>query len=216
MEKIVMVPISDIKPYDKNPRKNDATVNKLVGLIPKVGFDVPLLLDKNNVIVKGHARYEAAKKLGMTEVPCIYTENDDNLNAFDRIADNKVHEFTQWDIEQRDHEIDMIDTDYDLSQLGFNLSSNDNFGFDFSDYEEEEQEDGEEEESYEEKRAKFLEYLKQHEDEVEMPVITTNHDLKSANQTVFDVFRSPDILVEVKCAHCGKTIMVRKDKFIEL
>ena len=85
-DEIIMVPIDKIIPYEKNPRKNSKTVELLVKVIPKVGFNVPLVLDTENVIVKGHARWLAAKQLGMTEVPCIYSYADPETIKADRIA----------------------------------------------------------------------------------------------------------------------------------
>jgi len=210
MDKIVMVKVADIKPYEKNPRFNDATVKKLVNIIPKVGFNVPLLLDKNNVIVKGHARYRAALELKMDEVPCIYTDNSDELNKFDRIADNKVHEFTVWDDEQLAHEVDMIDTDYDMSDLGvkaFTAESFDGFGFD-----DQEEYDGAGETDDEEKKRKFLEYLKEKENEIPTaPVITTQLEIDNAQEKAKKV--TSDIeMVKVVCEECGLEYYVRKGK----
>ena len=73
VNQIVMKKISEVKPYVRNPRKNDKTVNLLVEIIPKVGFNVPLVIDRNGIIVKGHARYSAAIRLGMEEIPCVVT-----------------------------------------------------------------------------------------------------------------------------------------------
>lgn len=215
MSKIEMIPIDQIHPYEKNPRINDETVKRLVHLIPRVGFNVPLLLDKNHVIVKGHARYKAALELHMTEVPCIITDNSDEINAFDRIADNKVHEFTKWDDVQRAHEIDMINTDYDLSELGLAVSSF--AGFPEFEFDEEEEDLSEEEElaSEEERRQKFLEYL-QNNQVPETPVITTQHDIDNAKVKVANVYLPEHELVKIKCQHCGHELIVRKDKYIEL
>ena len=64
-----MVKLSDIKPYEKNPRKNDEAVKYVAESIHEFGFKVPIVIDKNNVIVAGHTRYKAAKKLKLKEVP---------------------------------------------------------------------------------------------------------------------------------------------------
>lgn len=64
-----MVKLSDIKPYEKNPRKNDEAVKYVAESIREFGFKVPIVIDKNNVIVAGHTRYKAAKKLKLKEVP---------------------------------------------------------------------------------------------------------------------------------------------------
>lgn len=116
--KIVMMPVSRVKPYVRNPRKNDKTVALLVDIIPKVGFNVPLVVDKNGVIVKGHARFTAALRLGMTEVPCVVTDADEEAIKLDRIADNKISEFSEWVTDELLHEVDSLNIDFDLESLG--------------------------------------------------------------------------------------------------
>lgn len=113
IDKIVMKKLNEIKPYFRNPRKNDKTVEMLVKVIPQVGFNVPILIDKDGVIVKGHARYKAAFKLGMEEVPCVVTYANEEQIKLDRITDNKISELTEWLNEGLMHEIDTLD-------LGFN------------------------------------------------------------------------------------------------
>ena len=81
--------IQDLKPYEKNPRKNDEAVNFVAESIKQFGFKVPIIIDKNNVIVAGHTRFKAAKKLGISEVPCIVADDltEEQIKAF-RLADN--------------------------------------------------------------------------------------------------------------------------------
>lgn len=213
---IVMVPIDKINPYERNPRYNDETVKRLVNIIPRVGFNQPLLLDENYVIIKGHARFKAATQLGMDKVPCIISKNSDEINAFDRIADNKVHEFSKWDEVQRAHEIDMIDTDYDFRELGLSVDSmSDMPAFDFSDGDADESEDEDALMDEEERKRKFLEYL-QKNNVPETPVITTQHDIDHAKEKVANVYLPEHELVSIKCQHCGHELIVRKDKYIEL
>jgi len=114
---IVMVKIDDIKPYFNNPRKNDKTVEKLVELIPRIGFNVPILIDKNHVIVKGHARFKAAQKLGFKEVPCIISEASDELNKLDRIADNQISEYSEWLTENLEYELDALVENYEVLEF---------------------------------------------------------------------------------------------------
>lgn len=106
--KVIYLPIAEIKPYWKNPRINDATVDALIEAIPLIGFNQPILIDKHNVIVKGHARYTAAVRLQMKKVPCIVSDNPDEINKLDRIADNKVFELSYWDANAKPLEIDEI------------------------------------------------------------------------------------------------------------
>lgn len=117
--KIVMKKLSEVKPYVRNPRRNDKTVELLCKSIPKVGFNVPLVIDKNGVIVKGHARFTAAIRLGMHEVPCIITDADEEAIKADRILDNKIHEYSEYDNEEIKKEVDDINFDFDFSDLGF-------------------------------------------------------------------------------------------------
>ena len=66
---VQVIKLKDIKPYGKNPRKNDDAVPYVAESIKQFGFKVPIVIDKNNVIVAGHTRYKAAKKLGFKSVP---------------------------------------------------------------------------------------------------------------------------------------------------
>lgn len=112
VNKIVMKKLNEIKPYFKNPRKNDKTVEMLVKVIPQVGFNVPILIDKNGVIVKGHARYKAAFKLGMEEVPCVVTTASPEQINLDRITDNRISELSEWMEEGLLHELDTLDVKF--------------------------------------------------------------------------------------------------------
>lgn len=88
-----MLKLLDIKPYEKNPRKNDEAVKYVAESIKEFGFKVPIVVDKDMTIVAGHTRYKAAKKLGLNEVPVIVADDltDEQIKAF-RLADNKTGE----------------------------------------------------------------------------------------------------------------------------
>ena len=113
VNQIVMKKLNEVKPYFRNPRRNDKTVEMLVKVIPQVGFNVPILIDKDGVIVKGHARYKAAFKLGMEEVPCVVTNASEEQIKLDRITDNKISELSEWLDEGLAHEIDMLDISFE-------------------------------------------------------------------------------------------------------
>jgi len=87
---IVNKNINELKEYINNPRNNDNAVDYVANSIKEFGFKVPIVIDKNNVIVAGHTRYKASKKLGITEVPCIVADDltDEQIKAF-RLVDNK-------------------------------------------------------------------------------------------------------------------------------
>lgn len=100
--KIVNVKIEDIKPYENNPRKHDKNVDKIIKSIEDYGFNNPLILDKNNVIITGHGRFMAAKQMGTFKVlPCIIAEHlsEEKANEY-RIVDNKTSEMSTWDEEK--------------------------------------------------------------------------------------------------------------------
>jgi DNA modification methylase len=121
-DKIVLLPLAEIRPYDKNPRKNEKAVKYVKESIRQFGFKVPIVIDSNRVIVCGHTRLLAAKSLGMTEVPCIMADDltDDQVKAF-RLADNKVGEFAEWDLDLLNIELGELDagSDIDMGLFGF-------------------------------------------------------------------------------------------------
>jgi len=125
--KIEYVDINSIKPYKKNPRKNEEAIPYVMESIKQFGFKNPVILDKDNIIVAGHTRIESAKRLGITEIPCIYADDltDEQIKAF-RLADNKVAEIAEWDIDLLDTELDDI-LNIDMSDFGFDLDLEDEF-----------------------------------------------------------------------------------------
>lgn len=113
--------INEIKPYENNPRKNDEAIKYVAESIKQFGFKVPIVIDKNGVIVAGHTRYKASKKLGLEEVPCIVADdlNEEQIKAF-RLADNKVAEKSEWNFDLLDEELEDI-LNLDMSDFGFEL-----------------------------------------------------------------------------------------------
>lgn len=114
-----MMKLADLKPYEKNPRKNEEAVKYVVESIKEFGFKVPIVIDKDNVIVAGHTRYKGAKKLSLEEVPCIIADDltDEQIKAF-RLADNKVAEKAEWDFELLNSELEDL-FDFDMGLFGF-------------------------------------------------------------------------------------------------
>lgn len=110
-------------PYINNPRNNEEAVERVAASIKEYGFNVPLVLDADNVIITGHTRHKAAKKLGLDKVPCIYAEGltKAQIKAY-RIADNKVSEFASWDNELLGLELEQLqELDFDLELTGFDV-----------------------------------------------------------------------------------------------
>lgn len=95
---ITWVPIDDIEPYDKNPRRNNRAVKAVGKSLMEFGFNQPIVVDENNVIVVGHTRHRAAKEIGLSTVPVIKITDlsRDKLRAY-RLADNKLNELAEWD-----------------------------------------------------------------------------------------------------------------------
>lgn len=95
---IQMMEINQLKPYKNNPRKNSDAIEPVAKSIKEFGFQQPIVVDNDNIIIVGHTRYYAAKKLNQTEVPVIVASNltEKQCNAY-RIADNKTNEFAEWE-----------------------------------------------------------------------------------------------------------------------
>lgn len=116
---IVEKKIEEIKPYENNPRKNDDAVKYVANSIKEFGFKVPIVIDKNNVIVAGHTRYKASKKLGIDIVPCVVADDltQKQINAF-RLVDNKTAEMAVWDDGKLKEELEQI-FDINMKDFGF-------------------------------------------------------------------------------------------------
>lgn len=137
------IKVEQLIPYINNPRRNDEAVDKVKSSIQEFGFKVPLVIDKNNVVVTGHTRLKAAKELGMEEVPCVVADDltEAQIKAF-RIADNRVAEYAEWDEELLKIELE------ELEEMEFDLDSLDMFDFDFDPEEEDEESAGLDEDKY--------------------------------------------------------------------
>lgn len=125
--KIEMLPTNSVKPYDRNPRDNDAAVDAVARSIKEFGFRQPIVVDTDGVIVVGHTRHRAAMLLELAEVP-VHVATDlspAKLKAY-RIADNKTGELATWDKDMLAEEIvdlrelaELPDAEVDLDALGF-------------------------------------------------------------------------------------------------
>ena len=148
---IIYKDLKELKPYENNPRFNDDAVDKVAESIKEFGFKVPIIIDKNGVIVTGHTRFKASQNLGLEKVPCIIADDltDEQIKAF-RIADNKVSEFSSWDFDLLNEELNGID-DINMKIFGF-----DEVDIDWNDVEDLD------EEIYEEPSHRMLECPKCH------------------------------------------------------
>lgn len=107
---IINVSIDKIKPYENNPRDNDNAVEGVAKSIKAYGWQQPIVVDKDNVIIVGHTRYRAAQKLGMKTVPVLVADklNEQQVKAY-RLADNKTGENAIWDNKKLLKELESLD-----------------------------------------------------------------------------------------------------------
>lgn len=98
--------VAGLIPYVNNPRLNDGAVDAVAASIKEFGFKVPIVVDSDGVIVAGHTRLKAAKKLGLDSVPVIVADDlsPEQVKAF-RLADNRVGELAEWDLGKLDIEL---------------------------------------------------------------------------------------------------------------
>ena len=122
--------LSEIHPYENNPRFNDEAVDAVAASIQEFGFKVPIVLDSEGVIVAGHTRWKAALKLQLEEVPCVVADDlsPEQIKAFrladNKVADNKVAELAYWNEEALAKELEEI-ADIDMSAFGFDGEESD-------------------------------------------------------------------------------------------
>lgn len=116
---IIIKGIEEIRPYENNPRVNDGAVGAVAESIREFGFQQPIVVDRDGVIIAGHTRYKAAKKLGLTEVPVVVAGKltDEQVRAY-RLADNKTGELAEWDFSALEEELAGIG-ELDMSLFGF-------------------------------------------------------------------------------------------------
>ena len=106
--------LSEIRPYQNNPRNNRTAVDAVAESIRRFGFKQPIVIDADKTIVCGHTRYLAALKLKLATVPCVLADDlsDDEIKAY-RLLDNKLHELSSWDDELLARELDSFEFDFE-------------------------------------------------------------------------------------------------------
>lgn len=97
--KVQNLPLDDIKPYWRNPRKNEGAIAAVKQSIQDYGFNQPLILDAKKVIIAGHTRYKALMELGWKDAPCVILDLPPAKAKEYRIADNKTSELSEWDMD---------------------------------------------------------------------------------------------------------------------
>lgn len=121
------VKIDEIIPYDKNPRKNDKAVKDVAQSIKECGYDNPIVVDENMVVLAGHTRLKALKKLGWTECEVMIASGltEEQKKKY-RIYDNKTSEFAEWDTWKLENEI--MDLDFSAFDFSFDLPMEEDYG----------------------------------------------------------------------------------------
>ncbi len=117
---LVKVGLGDVKPYDKNPRKNAAAVDSVAESIKQCSYIAPIIVDEDYIILAGHTRYKALKKLGYTECEILVKAGltEEQKRKY-RILDNKTNELAEWDLELLAEELDGLD--FDGFDFGFGM-----------------------------------------------------------------------------------------------
>ena len=121
---IVEIAIDKLKDYENNPRNNEKAVEAVAESIKEFGFKVPIVIDRNNIIVAGHTRKKASELLGLEKVPCIVADDltPEKIKAY-RLADNKTAELAEWDFEKLEKEMaELTAFDFDMTAFGFDES----------------------------------------------------------------------------------------------
>ena len=115
---LIKLKIEEIKEYDKNPRKNDSAVDDVAESIRQCGYAAPILIDENNIILAGHTRYKALKKLGYSEVEALRIEGmtEEQKKKY-RLLDNKTNEKAEWDFDLLN--LELLDLDFGGYDFGF-------------------------------------------------------------------------------------------------
>lgn len=112
--------IDRLIPYENNPRDNDKAVEKVANSIREFGFQQPLVVDVDGVVVVGHTRLKAAQLLGLEQVPVVVAKNLTPAQAqMYRLADNKTNELASWNFEKLSIELDGLTVDFDVEDFGF-------------------------------------------------------------------------------------------------
>lgn len=129
-----MLDIDDLTPYENNPRDNNDAVAPVAHSIDDFGFKVPMVVTRDGVIITGHTRYKAARKLGLKRIPCIIADDltDEQARAY-RLVDNRTGELSTWDEERLEMEMDELGV-IDMTAYGFEdwrTVTDDDFGTDF-------------------------------------------------------------------------------------
>ena len=179
---VEMLDIRLIRPYHRNPRKNEKAVEAVKQSIVDYGFNSPIVVDKKYVIIAGHTRYKACLELKKQKVPCVVLDIDEKKAKAYRIADNKTSELAEWDMDNLIPELRELSESIDHLQIYFkNLDIDDLI-----------------QESVGQTNFK--------------PVTQEQIDAKgeSLGSAYDNVSVQAETLMEVICPHCGESFQIKK------
>lgn len=122
--------VTEIKPYERNPRNNEGAADAVAASIKEFGWQQPIVVDRDGVIIAGHTRYKAAQKLGCKTVPVVVADEltEEQVKAY-RLADNKTGELAGWDFSALEEELTELSA-FDMQQFGFDDLEAKNFNVD--------------------------------------------------------------------------------------
>ena len=195
--KIQEIAITKIKPYEKNPRRNDAAVDAVAASIREFGWKQPIVVDPSTMeIIAGHTRYKAAKKLGLSVVPCVMADDlsPAQIKAY-RLADNKTAELAEWDFDLLDEELGDI-AEIDMSEFRFDCEMA-----------------GESDDDYEKKKAEFRERMEAgelSEDSDEYQECLRKFETKKTTDDCY----TPENIYEVVADYVAEKYGVKKADFV--
>lgn len=150
--KVQEINLSEIKPYEFNPRKNEKAIEKVAASLREFGWKQPIVVDEQNVVLAGHTRLAAAISLSYQVAPVVVAEGlTDAQKAAYRIADNKTAEYSEWDKDLLQKEFArLIELDADLTSTSFSLEDIAGFSEDFLEWDDDDDFENEESEASEE------------------------------------------------------------------
>lgn len=208
---IVNLKVEQLIPYINNPRENTNAIDKVASSIKEFGFKVPIVVDKDNVVINGHTRLLASKKLGLEEVPCIVANDlsEAQIKAF-RIADNKVSEYSSWNEDLLKIELECLnELNFDMNDFGFiNVEITEDLIIPNFDFDEEDDYDEEEGQEYGNEEGQEYEVSQDYKSEgiIQYNIIFNNKD----EQLVWQ-----DFLRFIKAKYEGETISEKLVKHIK-
>ena len=186
MARVKQMDLSEIKPYDNNPRRNDEAVDPVARSIKEFGFNQPIVIDADNTIVVGHTRWKAAVKLGLKKVPVLQLDIPPEKAKAYRIADNQTSNRSEWDpIALLKEVTELQDVDLDLDVLAFETAELDGI-------------------------------LESEFSPNESPTVdtdaVTDEDIGNAQDEADEGLDDQKVLIDVTCPECGNVFSIEKEK----